>query len=318
MPPINMLGQIGQSVFRSLILSAAKSPRIQAMAGRHGLKAGADRFVAGESLNDALNVLDRLHGEGMRTYVIALGEAVHTREGADAAARIYERLIPDVARNGQGTTFSIKLTHLGIEADRDLALRHARRIVSLAAEHSAFVRLDMEHSAVVDETLAIYRALRGDGLDNTGVVLQAYLHRSMDDLIGLLPLEPNIRVVKGAYLEPPGVALQRKTHVDVAYRQLVRTALTYAKFTAVATHDASAIRAAMADARKNDSDFEFQMLYGVGHALARQIVAHGHAVRICVPFGQDWFVYFTRRLAERPSNVLFVVRNLGRRQPWSI
>ncbi|MEU7864311.1 proline dehydrogenase family protein [Nonomuraea sp. NPDC049141] len=313
MPPINIFGQIGQSAFRSLILSAAKSQHIQAIADKRGLEAGADRFVAGETLDDARHVLERLHGEGMRTYVIALGEAVHTRQGAATAAELYEQLIPDVARHGHGTTFSIKLTHLGIELDRDLALQHARRIVSLAAEHSAFVRLDMEHSAVVDETLGIYRALRSDGLDNTGVVLQAYLHRSLDDLIGLLPLEPNVRVVKGAYLEPPGVALQRKAHVDVAYSQLVRTALAHAKFTAVATHDPRAIQAAAAVAQKNESDFEFQMLYGVRYALARQIVAHGHAVRICVPFGKDWFVYFTRRLAERPSNVLFLARNLGRR-----
>ncbi|GAA4932440.1 proline dehydrogenase [Nonomuraea thailandensis] len=313
MSPTTVFGRIGQSAFRSLILSAANNRRIQAMADRHGLEAGADRFVAGETLVDAMRVIERLRDDGMRTYVIALGEAIHSRQGAAAAADLYEQLIPDVAARGPGTTFSIKLTHLGIELDRDLALGHARRIISRAAEHAAFVRLDMEHSAVVDDTLAIYRALRSDGLDNTGIVLQAYLHRSLDDLIGLLPLEPNVRVVKGAYLEPPGVALQRKSHVDVAYNQLARTALSHAKFTAVATHDAQAIRAAAAVAQRTGADFEFQMLYGVRYALAQQMVARGHAVRICVPFGKDWFVYFTRRLAERPSNVLFLARNLGRR-----
>ncbi|MFD0480317.1 proline dehydrogenase family protein [Nonomuraea thailandensis] len=197
MSPTTVFGRIGQSAFRSLILSAANNRRIQAMADRHGLEAGADRFVAGETLVDAMRVIERLRDDGMRTYVIALGEAIHSRQGAAAAADLYEQLIPDVAARGPGTTFSIKLTHLGIELDRDLALGHARRIISRAAEHAAFVRLDMEHSAVVDDTLAIYRALRSDGLDNTGIVLQAYLHRSLDDLIGLLPLEPNVRVVKG-------------------------------------------------------------------------------------------------------------------------
>ncbi|WP_344216328.1 proline dehydrogenase family protein [Kribbella sancticallisti] len=313
MPALRIFGRLGQPAFRSLILSVAGNRRIQAIADRRGLEAGADRFVAGESLDECIPVLQQLGSDGMRTYVIALGEAVHTKEGAAEAARIYEELIPAIAAERLNTTFSIKLTHLGLEVDRELALRHALRIVSLAAKHSAFARLDMEHSAVVDDTLAIYRALRSEGLDNTGTVLQAYLHRTMDDLINLLPLEPNVRVVKGAYLEPGTAALQRKDHVDVAYDQLARTALTYAKFTAVATHDQRAIRVAADVALEQSSDFEFQMLYGVRYALAQQLVAAGQPVRICVPFGQDWFVYFARRLAERPANALFLLRNLGRR-----
>lgn len=283
------------------------------MAARHGLRAGAHRFVAGESLTDCRPVLQRLHTEGMRTYVIALGEAIHTTEQAIAATRLYESLIPEVAAWDWGTTFSIKLTHLGLERDPDLAFRNARRIIAVAAEHSAFVRLDMEHSAVVDDTLTIYRRLRGEGLDNTGVVLQAYLHRAMNDLIDLLPLEPNVRVVKGAYLESPDVALRRKGEVDLAYHQLVRTALTHARFTAVATHDPRAIRNAIRVATEREADFEFQMLYGVQYGLAARLVTGGHPVRICVPFGDDWFVYFTRRLAERPANVLFLLRSLVRR-----
>lgn len=312
-PPFRIFDRVGQPAFRSLILSVTDNRRIRAMADRHGLGAGADRFVAGESLDECIPVLDRLRRDGMRTYVIALGEAVHTKEGAAEAAGIYEELIPTIAAQGLGTTFSIKLTHLGLEVSRELALRHATRIVSLAAAHSAFVRLDMEHSGVVDDTLEIYRALRSDGFDNTGVVLQAYLHRTLDDLINLLPLEPNVRVVKGAYLEPGTAALQRKEHVDVAYYQLARTALTHAKFTAIATHDEQAIRVAARVAQDQGSDFEFQMLYGVRYALAQKLVATGHPVRICVPFGQDWFVYFARRLAERPANALFLLRNVGRR-----
>ncbi|MEU8310424.1 proline dehydrogenase family protein [Actinomadura sp. NPDC048955] len=313
MPAGDAFDRIGRAAFRSLILSATKHPRVQAVAARHGLRAGANRFVAGESPSDCRPVLERLHADGMRTYVIALGEAVHTTEQAVIAARLYESLVPEVTTWGRETTFSIKLTHLGLEHDPELAFQNARRIVGLAAKHSAFVRLDMEHSAVVDKTLTIYRRLRADGLDNTGVVLQAYLHRSVDDLISLLPLEPNVRVVKGAYLEPPDVALQRKSDVDAAYRQLVRTALTYARFTAVATHDVQAVRTAIAVAAEQESDFEFQMLYGVRYDLARQLVAAGHPMRICVPFGEDWFVYFTRRLAERPANSLFLLRNLMRR-----
>ncbi|MEU8227375.1 proline dehydrogenase family protein [Kribbella sp. NPDC048915] len=313
MSPVLVPDRIGRAAFRSVILSAAGNPWISALANRRGLEAGANRFVAGETLADCIPVLDRLQAGGMRTYVIALGEAIHTTEDAAAAAAGYEDLIPEVAARGADTTFSIKLTHLGLELDPELAWRHARRVVALAAEHGAFVRLDMEQSDVVDQTLDIYRRLRSEGLDNTGVVLQAYLHRTMNDLIGLLPLEPNIRVVKGAYLEPPAVALQKKAQVDAAYLQLVRTALAHARFTAVATHDEQAVAEAKNAALKYQADHEFQMLYGVRFGLAEQLVEEGHHVRICVPFGADWFVYFTRRLAERPANLLFLLRNLARR-----
>jgi proline dehydrogenase len=262
-------------------------------------------------------VVHRLQSEGMKTYVIPLGESVVDRRGISAAVETYQGLIPEIAHRATGTTLSIKLTQVGLMLEPGLAFRNARDIIASAAEYSMFVRLDMEESAHVDATLDIYRKLLSEGLTNTGVVLQAYLYRSISDLVSLLPMGPNIRLVKGAYLEGSAVAYQRKWEVDQNYRTLIHTSLQHGRFSAIATHDHNAIRYALAvmEGSSNRGDvatFEFQMLYGIRAALQRSLVAGGRPLRICVPFGTDWFVYFSRRLAERPANVLFLVKNLLR------
>jgi proline dehydrogenase len=211
---------------------------------------------------------------------------------------------------------ALKLTHLGLDAGEALALENLRRVVERAAELGNFVRIDMESSAAVDPTLRIYRALREAGLDNLGTVLQSYLYRTPDDLEALLPLRPNLRLVKGAYLEPPEVAYPRKEDVDAAYVSLVERSLRGEGYTAIATHDERMIEHAIAFAEREGvgrERFELQMLYGVRPQLQADLVARGFKVLVATPFGPEWFPFFTRRLAERPANLGFVLRNLVRR-----
>ena len=211
---------------------------------------------------------------------------------------------------------ALKLTHLGLSFDEELARTNIGELVAHAAGRGNFVRLDMEESAYVDPTLRIFRSLREDGHANVGTVLQSYLYRTPADLESLLELAPNLRFVKGAYLEPPTVAYPEKTDVDAAYARLVERSLTAGGFTAVATHDEALIGHAISFARDNDipgSRFQFQMLYGVRSRLQLDLVRQGFDVLVATPFGPDWYRYLMRRLAERPANVLFIARNLVRR-----
>jgi len=211
---------------------------------------------------------------------------------------------------------ALKLTHLGLELGEEIAYANVRRIVERAQERGSFVRIDMEQSSFVDATLRTYRRLRDAGLTAVGTVLQAYLYRTEQDLRELLPLQPNLRLVKGAYLEPPGVAYPRKADVDAAYVRLVETMLGAGGYTAIATHDESivehAIRFAAEHGVPRDS-FELQMLYGVRPQLQLDLAARGFKVLVATPYGPEWYPYLMRRLGERPANALFLLRNLARR-----
>jgi len=196
----------------------------------------------------------------------------------------------------------------------ELAANNVRELVEHAATLGNFVRIDMEESAHVDATLRIYRGLRGAGLVNTGVVLQAYLYRTPADLEALLPWVSNLRLVKGAYLEPPTVAFPRKADVDRQFRTMIERSLLGPGFTGIATHDESAIRHTIAFAKSEgiqpEGRFEFQMLYGVRPKLQRQLIADGYPVRLAAPFGRAWYPYLMRRLAERPANVAFIIGSM--------
>jgi proline dehydrogenase len=298
---------------RTAILAATNSPRLERLGRRYGMRLGASRFVAGETLDDCVAVLSDLAARGLRSYAIVLGESVTNREEVAEIVGTYQQVARRLGASGLPVTMAMKLTHLGLKIDERLALHNARTILSVAAEHGVFIRLDMESSEFVDPTLRVYRALRRDGIDNTGVVLQAYLYRTRGDLEALTSeLDLNVRLVKGAYLEPPSVARPVKADVDEAYLELVDAALGTAAFVAVATHDDRAIAHAqrVLAGRDLDGRYEFQLLHGVRPQLQTALTAAGHPVRVCVPYGPDWYVYFGRRLAERPANVLFVVRNL--------
>ena len=310
------LGQAVNGVLRKLILASSGSKLARRFAAKHGLRLGASRFVAGDDLDACVVVLRGLNERGLHANTTLLGEDVldeaEARAVTDECVTILDRLHAESLK----TNLAVKLTHLGLDIDEELAYENVERIVEHAAGLGNFVRLDMEYSALVDPTLGTYRRLRGAGLENVGTVLQSYLYRTPEDLESLLPLAPNLRLVKGAYLEPESVAYPRKADVDAAYLRLVERSLEGDGYTAIATHDERMIEHALAFAERKGigrDRFELQMLYGVRPQLQLDLVARGYKVLVATPFGPEWFPFFTRRLAERPANLLFVLRNLLRR-----
>jgi proline dehydrogenase len=293
---------------RKVILAAATNPLVDGFVRRYGMRLGAGRFVAGETLEEALAVLEELNARGLHANTTILGEDVTEAAESTAVAAAYERVLDAIDERGLRVNVALKLTHLGLLIDEGLAYENVSRVLDRAAARGNFVRIDMEHSAVVDATLRIYRRLREDGRDNVGAVLQSYLYRSEADLESLLPLAPNLRLVKGAYLEPPDVAYPRKADVDAAYVRLLERALAGGAYVAVATHDESLIEHAIAVGP--EGRFEIQMLYGVRPQLQLDLVARGHKVLVATPFGPQWYPYLVRRLAERPANVAFLARNV--------
>jgi proline dehydrogenase len=275
------------------------------------MRLGAGRFVAGETLDDCLEVLQRLNGQGLDANTTLLGEGVLEAGQTDAVVASYREVIERIAAEGVRANVALKLTHLGLEIDEELAYANIRRLLELGS----FIRIDMEQSQFVDATLRIYRRLREEGFDNVGTVLQAYLYRTRDDLESLLPLAPNLRLVKGAYLEPEQVAYPKKADVDAVYGRLLERMLQAGGHTAVATHDESliqhTIRFSAAHAIANDR-FEFQMLYGVRPQLQLDLVRRGYKVLVATPYGPEWYPYLMRRLGERPANLLFFLTNILR------
>jgi proline dehydrogenase len=276
------------------------------------MRLGAARFVAGETLDEAVVTLRRLNEQGLRTNTTILGEGVANREETGRVVEGYEEVLRRIAAEGLQTNVALKLTHLGVLIDEELAYENLGRLVAEAARLGNFIRIDMEDSPLVDVTLRIYRRLREAGHDNVGAVLQAYLYRSEDDLESLLPLRPNVRIVKGAYREPPEIAYPRKADVDRSYARLVERAIAEGAFTAVATHDERLIEHAIGLGAGPDR-FELQMLYGVRPQLQLELVRRGHRVLVATPYGPDWYPYLMRRLAERPANLLFFVKSAIRR-----
>ncbi len=295
-------------MLRQLILAAADSRHIQRFVGKYGMRLGAARFVAGETLDQAVVTLHRLNEQGLRTNTTLLGEHVRNAEEAEAVVRTYEDVLHRIEAEKLRTNVALKLTHLGVTLDEELGYANVERLVAEAARYGNFIRIDMENSSLVDVTLRIYRRLRDAGHDNVGTVLQSYLYRSGEDLESLLPLNPNLRIVKGAYKEPASVAYPKKADVDAAYRRLVARSLAAGGFTAVATHDEKLIEHALV-LDPGPERMELQMLYGVRTRLQLDLVARGQRVLCAAPYGPDWFPYLMRRLAERPANLLFFLKN---------
>jgi proline dehydrogenase len=303
---------VANATLRKLILAAADSPRVQRLVRRHGMKLGAGRFVAGETLDGAVPVLRRLNEQGLVANTTLLGEGVRDEAEAAAVVRAYEEVLDRLAAEKLGCNLALKLTHLGLEIDEELARANLERLVVRAAAHGNFVRIDMEQSAFVDATLRIYRGLREAGHERVGAVLQSYLYRAEQDLADLAPLEPNLRIVKGAYLEPAAVAYPQKPDVDAAYARLVEASLAGGGYTAVATHDARLLEHTIRFAEEHGighDRFELQMLYGVRPQLQLALVRRGFTVRVATPYGPEWYPYLMRRLGERPANLLFFVKN---------
>jgi proline dehydrogenase len=304
------------SLPRSAILHAAESARLQRLVQSHGKRVGAARFVAGETLDSCVAVLRKLNDAGLYANTTLLGEAILDADGAAAVTAEYETIVERLVAEKLKANVALKLTHLGLSFDEELAYANVERLVARAGKLGTFVRIDMEQSDYVEVTLRIYERLRDAGHDAVGTVLQSYLYRSQDDLERLLPRSPNLRIVKGAYLEPATIAYPEKADVDRKLVELVERGLRGGAYIAVATHDESIIRAVQAFATREGTSrdrFEFQMLYGVRPGLQRSIAAEGYKVLVASPFGPDWYPYLMRRLAERPANLGFFLKNLVRR-----
>jgi proline dehydrogenase len=275
------------------------------------------RFVAGETLGEALEALERLRAAGFRTTVDVLGEAVTSGEAARAAADEYLVTLDALASRGLDRNVSIKLSQMGLELDEAVCRENLTRILARAAETDAFVRFDMEAHATTDATLALWRELRplNAGHGDSGVVVQAALRRTAADVETLIGEHARIRLCKGAYVEPSAVAFPDKADVDEAYATLMAGLLREGTFPGIATHDERLIGRAVALVREEGiapERFEFQMLYGVRRDLQERLLKAGFGVRVYVPFGTQWYPYFMRRLAERPANVAFVLRSVIR------
>jgi proline dehydrogenase len=275
------------------------------------------RFVAGETLDEALVALERLRAAGFRTTVDVLGEAVTSTDEAGRAADAYLTTLDALAAHDLDRNISVKLSQMGLGVDGDACRANVRRILERAAVHGAFVRIDMEGHATTDATLELWRELRdvNRGHGDSGVVIQAALRRSAADVDALIAEAARIRLCKGAYVEPVTVAYADKADVDAAYAALMERLLVDGTFPALATHDERLIGRAVAFAREHaigPDRFEFQMLYGVRRDLQERLIRAGFGVRVYVPFGTEWYPYFMRRLAERPANVAFVLRSVLR------
>jgi proline dehydrogenase len=289
---------------------------VQGLVRTHGMQLGAARFVAGETLDECVEVLRRLNEQGLYANTTLLGEGVLSPTATERVVAAYREILDRIATERLNANVALKLTHLGLEIDEELAYANVRGLVEHAAALGGFVRIDMEQSEFVDATLRAYRRLRKDGLDAVGTVLQSYLYRTPDDLESLLPLQPNLRLVKGAYLEPRSLAYPHKADVDALYRRLMERMLLHAGHTAIATHDSALIQHAIGFAADHAIDkerFEFQMLYGVRPQLQLDLARRGYKVLVATPYGPEWYPYLMRRLGERPANLLFFVKSTFRR-----
>ncbi|MFN8623665.1 MAG: proline dehydrogenase family protein [Chloroflexota bacterium] len=272
------------------------------------------RFVAGEDLDAVMRSVATLRLQGLHTTLDVLGESVTDAGAAGAAAERYLVLLDRLAADGADGNVSLKLTQMGLDVAPEVAAANLARIAERASAHDAFVRVDMEDSARTSVTLdlALAQAAR---TGNVGVVIQAYLQRSPEDIDRANAAGVRVRLCKGAYNEPPTVALATKAEVDLAYRILAERLLREGTYPAFATHDEALIRDIVALAARHGiapTRYEFQMLYGVRRDLQERLMAAGQTVRVYVPWGTEWYPYFMRRLAERPANVLFLLRSLIR------
>lgn len=292
----------------------------------------ASRFISGETMEEAIQVVQTLNKKGINVTLDHLGEHTHNPEAAEKATQAILALIERIQDTGVRSNVSIKLTQIGLAVDLDLCRENLRRILAAARQHGIFVRIDMEDSPWVDITLGLYRQMRDDeGLDNCGVVIQAYLYRSQADIDQLADEGGKVRLCKGAYKEPAEVAYPKKSDVDMNYDRLAQRMIDGSlangspelssdgrtpPMPVIASHDPTRLEVARAYAEKVSlpkNALEFQMLYGIRRDLQEQMVAAGYPVRVYVPYGTEWYPYYVRRLAERPANVWFFISNFFRK-----
>jgi len=274
------------------------------------------RFVAGEDIEEAISAIREINAKGCTASFDHLNESVTSAAETEAEVKEYLNILARIDDTGIRSNVSIKLTQFGLEIDPELAYRNAREIVADAARRGNFVRVDMEGSAVTQVTIDIFKRLRAEfGLNDVGIVLQSYLRRTYDDAVDILRIPARIRICKGAYNEPPEVAFPDKKDTDDNYVRVMKLLLQSGVYHGIATHDPNMINETIRFMRAqgiNKDAFEFQMLYGVRRDLQEKLARDGYNVRVYVPYGKHWYPYFMRRLAERPANIWFIMKNLFR------
>jgi proline dehydrogenase len=277
----------------------------------------SSRFIAGMEIEDALRVAEEVNKQGMSVTLDSLGESVTSETEARAAAEVYHKLLDAIAARKLNANISMKLTQMGLNLAPALAESIAESVAQHASKTGSFVRIDMEDSSLTQVTMEIVKRLHAkrDLRGAIGIVIQAYLFRSKKDIEDLIANGIRVRLCKGAYQEPAEIAFPRKADVDANFIKLANLLLASPIYHALATHDDAMVAAAKSFAKEHGIDrrrFEFQMLYGIRRDLQRKLVEEGYNVRVYVPFGDDWYPYFMRRLAERPANVLFLAKNFFR------
>lgn len=302
-------------VARDVLLYLSEREGLKDFAARLPLfKKMTTRFVAGETLEQTVEAIRHLNNIGCTASFDHLNESVGSVAETEGEVREYLRILKSIDETGIRSNVSIKLTQFGLGIDPELAYRNVRTIVAEAAQRGNFVRVDMESSKVTQVTLDIFKRLRSEfGLNDVGIVLQSYLRRTFEDAQELLKIPARIRICKGAYNEPPDVAFPDKKDVDENYVRVMKLLLSSGTYHGIATHDEKMIEATINHAQKEGipkSAFEFQMLYGVRRDLQERLAREGYGMRVYVPYGKHWYPYFMRRLAERPANVWFVLKNM--------
>lgn len=299
-------------MLRGTLLYLSEQPTAKSIFGGPLAKPLVSRFVAGETLPEAMNAVKTINAHGMSVSLDNLGESVTTPEAANAAAAEYIGILHAIERAGANANASVKLTQMGLDVDDELCRRNITRILAQAEQFGNFIRLDMEGSAYTEITLKLHREL-WERFKNVGVVIQSYLYRSEDDIRDLNKRGVRVRLCKGAYKEPASVAFPEKADVDANFVKLMQMLLSEGTYPGIATHDERMIEATRDYAAKHNiaSDrYEFQMLYGIRRDLQEQLVKDGYRMRIYAPYGKEWYPYLMRRMAERPANIAFVLGGL--------
>jgi proline dehydrogenase len=302
-------------ISRSALIWLSRHQELKNFATRFGFfKKLTTRFVAGETIDEAASYIRAINAENCTASFDHLNESVASESEAEAEVTEYLNVLTRIDQTKIRSNVSIKLTQFGLGLDKELAYRNARRVVEEAHRRGNFVRVDMEDSAVTQATIDIFKRLRDEfDLNTVGIVLQSYLYRTYEDAQKLVKLPARIRICKGAYNEPPEVAYPDKKDVDANYVKVMQLLLSSGTYHGIATHDPKMIDATIDFAQREGigkEKFEFQMLFGIRRDLQRQLARDGYNMRIYVPYGKHWYPYFMRRLAERPANIWFVMKNL--------
>jgi proline dehydrogenase len=301
-------------LLKGTLLYLANRRPVYRLIMRHDLLRGlAQRYVAGEELADGIVVAETLNTQGLLVSMDYLGESVTNAADSRRAVGAYLEALEAIARDQVEANISLKLTQLGLDLSRELAVTHLRKILERARELDIFVRIDMESSAYTERTLSVHRELWDEGFINVGIVLQAYLYRTEADVKDAIERGVQVRLCKGAYLEPARVAFPDKAAVDANYARLMERLLMHGNHPAIATHDERLIAHAKELARRENISperFDFEMLFGVRRDLQLRLVHEGYRVRVYLPYGEEWYPYLVRRLAERPANIGFFMRAL--------